>query len=531
MAAVGSLTLGLTFLTWFPTPLSGRTLPSGIAATEARTVSIRGPWLVAKAPTGSLQATHQGLRARRNVSLRPMAICAPIRFTAIALTWNQSGGGTIGASIQAGWDLRHWGPDLAAGSAGDGPDRGSPDSLTGRTGTDLVWVGAAECARIELTLPGNAEVSDMRALFINTEGTAEGGAPRPERGFGARALLGVMSAEAMTRQPGIITRAMWGAKERYRNCGPYYSPRVKMAFVHHTANANSYSRSQSAGIMRAIYWYHTKGLGWCDIAYNFLVDKYGQVFEGRYGGMTKPVQPGATKGFNTGSVAVSAIGNYQIARPTSALIRSIERVLAWRLDWAHVDPSASVWMMSRGSTGNKYPPGQWVRFRTIAGHRNAGYTSCPGKYLYAHMATIRSAVYKMGLPKIFNPKQSPSSFITGQGSVTWEAIASARMKWNLQVLDASDQLVRGWNRWGSTFSLAWDGLTRQGDPVPPGIYRVVLRAWNSTGQARPAEFVLSIVPIPPCPSPPSASSSPSPSPSPCPTPTPSPSASSSAGSP
>jgi hypothetical protein len=506
----------------------GRTLSAGIPATEARAVSIRGSFLVAKAPAGALHATGQGVRAERDVRLRPMAMCAPIRFTAMAITWIQRGSATVGASIQAGRDLQHWETPLDAGSAGDGPDRGSPDSLAGRTGTGLVWVGSAECARIELTVPGGTELSDMRAVYINTEGTARGPAPRPSLGWGPRAILGITSAEAMTRQPSIITRAQWGANERYRNCGPYYSPRVKMAFVHHTANANGYTRAQSPGIVRAIYWYHTKSLGWCDIAYNFLVDKYGQIFEGRYGGMTKPVMPGATKGFNTNSVAVSAIGNYQIARPTSGLIRGIERVLAWRLDWAHVDPTASVWMMSRGSTGNKYPPGQWVRFRTIAGHRDAGYTSCPGKYLYAYLRTIRSVVYKTGVPKIFNAKQSPNHFITGQGSVTWKATASATMRWKLRVLDAGDQVIRGWSRSGQTFSLTWDGLTGQGDAVPPGVYHVVLQAWNVTGQARAAGFVLNIVPVPPCPSPsptPSPSPSPSPSGSPCPSPTPSPSSS------
>jgi N-acetylmuramoyl-L-alanine amidase len=488
-------------------------------------MSIRGPALLAKAPAGSLEEIAGGVRIRRGVTLRPMAMCPPIRFTAVALTWKQRGDGVIRARVWAGLDSRHWSRPLDTESMDEGPDAGSRESLAGRTGTGLVWVGTAECARIELTLPANSELSDMRAVYINTEGTARGKASTPAGAVGPRQLLGVPSAEAMTQKPGITTRARWGANERYRNCGPYYSPRVKMAFVHHTANANGYSRSQSPGIVRAIYWYHTKSLGWCDIAYNFLVDKYGQLFEGRFGGMTNPVLPGATKGFNTGSVAVSAIGNFHVARPPAVMIRAIERLLAWRLDWAHVNPSASVWMYSRGSTGNKYPPGTWVKFRTIAGHRDAGYTSCPGKYLYPYLRTIRSVVYRTGLPKIFNTKQKPQGFITGEGSVRWSATASATIKWYLQVRDEDDNIIRAWTRRGSTFSLTWDGFTRDGEAVPPGIYRVVLQAWNATGRARPAEFVLTIHPVPePCPTPsPSASPSPSPSPSPCPSPSASPS--------
>jgi hypothetical protein len=462
--------------------------------------------------------------------LRPVATCPPIRFTAMAITWAQRGDGVLRARIRAGLDLRHWGQAVGAESMEEGPDPGSPELRAGRTGTGLVWVGKADCARIELTLPGSTEVSDVRAVFINTDGTAHGGGPRGQDPRGPTGPLGVPSAEAMTQKPGIITRAKWGANERYRNCGPYYSSRVKMAFVHHTANANSYSRSQSPGIVRAIYAYHTRSLGWCDIAYNVLVDRYGQVFEGRYGGMTKPVTPAATKGFNTGSFAVSAIGNFQIARPPAAVIRSIQRVLAWRMDWAHVNPSGSVWMQSKGSTGNKYPPGTWVRFKTIAAHRNAGYTSCPGKYLYPYLSSIRSVVSRTGLPKMYDTKQKPQHFITGQGSVSWSATASASMKWKLQVLNENDGVVRGWNRQGWTFTLTWDGRTREGGVVPPGVYRVVLQAWNASGRARSAVFTLTIDPVPdPCPSP-SPSGSPSPSPSPSVSPCPSPSSGSFTGS-
>jgi hypothetical protein len=460
-------------------------------------------------------------------------MCAPIRFTAMAITWNQRGEGGVSARIRVGQDLGHWGGVLDAEALDEGPDGDSVDARSGRTGTDLIWVGTAECSRIELALPANTEISDMRAVYLNTEGTAHGGVPPREpasSGSGWGGLLRASSAEALTRSPGIITRAKWGADERLRNCGPFYSARVKMAFVHHTANSNSYSRSQSPGLVRAIYWYHTRGLGWCDIAYNFLIDKYGRIFEGRYGGMTLPVLPGATKGFNTNSVAVSAIGNFQVARPPAVLIRAFERLLAWRLDVAHVDPTAKTWMMSRGSTGNKYPPGKWVHFRTIAGHRNAGYTSCPGKYLYAKLRTIRAVVYDTGLPKIFNAKQSRSKFIIGLRSVTWKATASAKMKWNLRVIDADNNVVIDWNRSGRAFSLTWDGSTRDGGWAPPGTYRVVLKAWNSSGRARSARFTLTILPVPPCPSPtpsespsPSPSESPSPSPSPCPSPSSSPS--------
>ena len=77
-------------------------------------------------------------------------------------------------------------------------------------------------------------------------------------------------------------------------CGnPVYDNGVRAGVVHHTAGSNDYAPQDSAGIVRSIYEYHTRTLGWCDIAYNALVDKYGQVFEGRAGGIDRPVEGAA----------------------------------------------------------------------------------------------------------------------------------------------------------------------------------------------------------------------------------------------
>src|SRR5207253_6993904 len=115
---------------------------------------------------------------------------------------------------------------------------------------------------------------------------------------------------------------------------------VHFAIVHHTAGTNSYTEAQSAAIVRGIELYHVKGNGWNDIGYNFLVDKYGQVFEGRYGGMERPVVGAHAMGFNTGSVGVAVIGNYGDSGISVAARASLVRLLAWRLDVAHVDPAS-----------------------------------------------------------------------------------------------------------------------------------------------------------------------------------------------
>src|SRR6185312_15588347 len=148
--------------------------------------------------------------------------------------------------------------------------------------------------------------------------------------------------------PAIVPRLGWNANERIRRAKPRYATALRFALVHHTAGSNSYSRTQSAAIVRAIEIYHVLGNGWNDIGYNFLVDKYGRIYEGRYGGIDRNVVGAHAQGFNTGSVGVALMGTYTSRAPTAAR-RSLEALLAWRLDLAHVDPRGTLTYISGGN--------------------------------------------------------------------------------------------------------------------------------------------------------------------------------------
>ena len=90
-------------------------------------------------------------------------------------------------------------------------------------------------------------------------------------------------------QPTIITRAQWGADESLRG-STTLSSTVKAITIHHTAGSNTYTQDTAAAQIRGIYAYDTKTLGWADIAYNFLVDKWERIYEGRAGSITKAVR-------------------------------------------------------------------------------------------------------------------------------------------------------------------------------------------------------------------------------------------------
>ena len=102
-------------------------------------------------------------------------------------------------------------------------------------------------------------------------------------------------------------------------------------------NANDYTRAEVPGILRSIYAYHTQSRGWSDIGYNFLVDRFGRIWEGRYGGVDRPVVGAHTLGYNDYSFAMSAIGNFDIKQPSQAMIQAYGALFAWKLSLHGVD--------------------------------------------------------------------------------------------------------------------------------------------------------------------------------------------------
>src|SRR5215475_5669889 len=306
--------------------------------------------------------------------LRPGVNRPAHRFDLVGLHWKGSGAVSFRTRSVAGrWSSWH-----EAEPEDDGPDvRTHPGWKLGSP----FWTGASN--RIQVRTSG--VVSRVRAYYVWS----------PVRKSRLRRL-------SKAGSPLIITRAGWHADEKIRRRKkPAYADTVRFAVVHHTVGSNSYSRAQSASIVRGIERYHVLANGWDDIGYNFLVDKYGQIFEGRWGGVDRNVVGAHAQGFNQGSVGVALMGTYDSSSITPAARAALIRLLAWRLDVAHVDPLST---FSWRSTGNpKYPAGRMVTLRTISGHRDTGYTSCPGSQLYGELPSIARAVSQTGNPKMYFP--------------------------------------------------------------------------------------------------------------------------------
>ncbi|MGW6355026.1 peptidoglycan recognition protein family protein [Streptomyces sp. NPDC055092] len=189
-------------------------------------------------------------------------------------------------------------------------------------------------------------------------------------------------------RPRIVTRKGWGADETLRERDFGYTSKVKAAFVHHSATGNKYSCSQAPSVIRGIYRYHVKSMGWRDIGYNFLVDKCGNIYEGRAGGVAKPVMGAHTLGFNTNSMGVAVLGTFGSSKPPAAAVKGLARLTAWKLGLYGANPSGKTYLTSAG--GNLYGKGESVRLNVISGHRDGFATECPGRLLYNKLGTARS---------------------------------------------------------------------------------------------------------------------------------------------
>ncbi|MCM3811806.1 N-acetylmuramoyl-L-alanine amidase [Streptomyces sp. DR7-3] len=194
-------------------------------------------------------------------------------------------------------------------------------------------------------------------------------------------------------RPRIVTRAGWGADEKIRETGHVYSKTVKVAFIHHTVTGNKYSCSEAPSLLRSIYRYHVKSLGWRDYGYNFTIDKCGNIYEGRSGGVAKAVRGAHTLGFNTDSMGVAVLGTFSTQKPPAKAVTAIAKLTAWKLGLFKRNPRGTTHLVSGG--GNKYKRGTSVKLDVIAGHRDGFATECPGERLHEKLGSARKAAARL----------------------------------------------------------------------------------------------------------------------------------------
>src|SRR2546430_9974478 len=137
------------------------------------------------------------------------------------------------------------------------------------------------------------------------------------------------------------------------------------------------------------------------------------------------------------------------------------------------------------SGGNaKFRAGVAVPLRAVSGHRDAGFTSCPGAALYAQLSALARQTASKGLPKLYSP------LVQGAigAPVRFRARLSEPLPWTVTVTDATGTTVAGDAGTGQEIDWTWDAST-----APPGLYSWTIGAGDTV---RPATGRLGAKPAP-----------------------------------
>jgi uncharacterized protein with LGFP repeats len=354
-----------------------------------------------------------------------------------------------------------WGPwtEVSAETA----DQSAADTgAEVRGGTSPLWTGPSTGVEVELVTRSGAQPTDVTLDLVDPgESEADTALAAPEV---------TDTAHAAATMPPVYSRGQWGADERIRTWDPQYAATIKAATIHHTADSNSYGADDVPAIMRSIYRYHTVSLGWGDIGYNVVVDKYGRLWEGRYGGLSSTVVGAHAGGFNTGTFGVSMLGNYDTAPTTQPMVDAVKAFIAWKFSLYGVDPAGTVKLTSGGGGTSRYAAGAQVTLPTVFAHGDVGATACPGRYGFARMDEIRSGVAALvassSAPTIAARYASDATLRASLGAAVGTGGSTAGVSWQ--------QYERGYLYWTAATGAhlvsgqIWGVYTAAGGPAVLG---------------------------------------------------------------
>jgi N-acetylmuramoyl-L-alanine amidase len=348
---------------------------AGMGSLLARPLNALG-----RAAPGRLRSFGMDVGAADFEATTSRVLRAPARFDIVGVR----GARALHLEVRVRRDGGRWSPWVPLAVHGDH----APDTGTGERASDPVWAGG--CDELQLRAAQRPRGA-LRMHFVAVPA-------RPRRSLLARAAAAPkQTAPQPGTPPAIIPRAAWGAEAVPPRAAPAYGV-VQLAFVHHTVNANDYTPDQSASIVLGIAKYHRDTNGWNDIGYNFLVDRFGQVFEGRAGGIDQPVVGAHAQGYNDQSTGVAVIGTFTDAPIPEAAMAVLAQLLGWKLSLHGVPCEGGLTVLSGGGDLNRYVAGTPVSFQRISGHRDGDKTDCPGNALYGQLPELRGRAAALAGP-------------------------------------------------------------------------------------------------------------------------------------
>ena len=353
-------------------------------------------------------------------------------FTTFGIGWNSSDNSLLAGKFKIAFKTEIAPNRFEFGEIKTGEGEVTPSENT----TGLYWselfFGYDESTRkqlfITITPPAGVTIDKIQVDVMDLSNEID---PSHAKNMGQNSEKSVVCPAV----PTIIQRADW--------CGSYtactnaaYTPTVitpTHTVIHHGASPDTYTDGYA--VVRSYWNYHVNTLGWSDIGYNYLFDKFGNVFLGRKNAnyLTQDVRGSHAGNSNSSSIGVNFLGNGDVTLPTTIQLQKVYGFLGWWYNSRNINPtsSASIILQSGGT----------ATLTRIVGHKdvNIGGTACPGTTIYGLLGTIRTEVTAVinactTILPVSNLQSQVGACPTNQVVFSWTNSGSG---WYIQVSNSS----------------------------------------------------------------------------------------------
>jgi len=225
--------------------------------------------------------------------------------------------------------------------------------------------------------------------------------------------LATTEGEALPGQPHIIPREVWGARDPKCNWAGQDGAVINHAVIHHTYEPTGEPSIESAyAALQHIQNLHMDDNDWCDIGYSFLVDWFGNVYEGSKGTIERPITSAHTSGLNFQGIGIAIIGDHSTEPPTDAAIKAAGEVAGWALGFYGLAADNDI-QLTVGGANNMWAQGTRITVPVIVAHRDVVRTECPGDAGYARLPEVIDYAQQVSAAM-----QTAGQFGMGQNGVT-----------------------------------------------------------------------------------------------------------------
>lgn len=260
-----------------------------------------------------LAESETGGGSRASVRLRSAFDCASLPGPALmtGLTWSGASPVAVWLQQQTNGEWGVWEPlpiGHATDHAGDFEGGQETEGEVSRRGTDAIVLAEPDAFRYLV----EGSIDEGWAFIFADQPTT------------LRPQAAPSSSTAEVYWPGasfVRDRSEWDTTDCRIPDAEFNYSSSQAVIVHHTASSNAYSQSQVPALLRGLCAFQTGSRELDDLGYNFMVDRFGTVWEGRTGSKRAPITSAHARGFNHNTQGVALLGNYDAATPPPAFRR------------------------------------------------------------------------------------------------------------------------------------------------------------------------------------------------------------------